>query len=92
LRIRHQVVVVLDDVPADRAGQRRRERGVGVLVAAARHAQLHRGDLLEPGDQVEVQQPGDAEPDEAGAVGVDGVLLDLHVRAVPHRPLDHRGR
>ncbi len=55
-----------------------------------RHVQLHRVDLLEPGDQVEVQQPGDAEPDEAGAVGVDEVLLDLHVRAVPHRSLDHR--
>jgi hypothetical protein len=29
-------------------------------------------------------------PDEAGTVGIDEVLLDLHVRAVPHRPLDHR--
>ena len=34
--------------------------------------------------------PWDAEPDEAGAVGVDEVLLDLHAGAVPHRPLDHR--
>src|SRR5438309_1869759 len=46
-------------------------------------------DLLEPGDQVEFQQPGDAEPDERGAVGIDVVGLDAHAGAVPHRALDH---
>jgi hypothetical protein len=61
------------------------QRRVGVLAGRARDVQLHHVDLLEPVDQVEVEQPGDAEPDEAGAVGVDEVLLDLHAGAVPHR-------
>jgi hypothetical protein len=58
-------------------------------VAPGREVQLHLVDLFEPGDQVEAQQPGDAEPDEAGAVGIDSVGLQAHLGAVPHRALDH---
>jgi hypothetical protein len=85
-----RVVPLLDQVPADRAGQRRRQSRVGVGQALGWQVQLHGVDLLEPGDQVEAQQPGDAEPDEAGPVGIDVVGLDVHVGAVPHGALDHR--
>jgi hypothetical protein len=85
----HRVVLRLDDVPADRPGQRGLQQRVGASVALPGQVQLHLVDLLEPGDQVEVQQPGDAEPDERGAVGIDVVGLDAHVGAVPHRALDH---
>ena len=83
--------LLLDEVPADRAGQRRGQLRVGVGFAGDRPVQPHLVDLLDPGQQVEAQQPGDAEPDLGLAMGVDVVALDVHGGAVPHRALDHRG-
>jgi hypothetical protein len=86
----HQIVVVLDDLGTDRTGQRWAEQRVGEAVGVAGQVQLHRVDLLEAGDQVEVQQPGDAETNETGSMRIHKVGLQLHVGAVPHGALDHR--
>ena len=42
---------------------------------------------LDPGQQIEPEQPGDPEPDLGLAVGIDVVALDLHRRPVPHRAI-----
>jgi hypothetical protein len=78
-------------MPADRAGQRRGEPRVGVRVASHGPVQLDLVDRLDARQQVEVQQPGDAEPDLRLAMAVCVVVLDIHGGAVPHGALDHRG-
>ena len=85
----HLVVLLRDQLPADRPGQRgaeRRPAGRGVVRAV----QADAADVLQPGQQAEVEQLGEREPDDGGAVGVDVVRLDLGVRAVPQQALDHR--
>jgi hypothetical protein len=82
--LHHQVVVVLDQVPTDRVGQGGPQPRVGVQAARLGQVQLATVDLLDPWQQVEAQEPGDSEPDERLAVGVDIVGFDLHVGAVPH--------
>ena len=59
----HLVVVLLDQVPADRAGQRRGQERVGVGLPSDQTVQADLVDLLDPGEQVEPQQSGDAEAD-----------------------------
>ena len=47
-------------------------------------------DLLDPREEVEAEQAGDAEPDFRLAVGVDVVAFDFHGGAVPDGAFDHR--
>jgi len=51
-----------DQLPADRAGQRRFQQWVGLAGAGAGQVQLHVVDLLEPGDG-ERDKAGEARPD-----------------------------
>ncbi|GAA2477184.1 hypothetical protein GCM10023100_04590 [Actinocorallia cavernae] len=46
--------------------------------------------VLQSGQQPEVEQLSEGELDDARAVRVDVVGLDLGVRAVPQQALDHR--
>ncbi len=85
----HLVVLLLDQLPADRPRQRSAERrparrGVGGAV------QADAADVLQAGQQLEVEQLGEREPDHRGAMGVDVLGLDLGVRAVPQKALDYR--
>ena len=48
-------------------------------------------DPLDARQQLEAEQPGDAEADLGLTVAVGVVRLDLHRGAVPHCPFDHRG-
>jgi len=57
------VVAGVDQVPADRPGQRRAQPRPGAGVVGGGPVQLDLVDLLDARQQVDVQQPGDAEPD-----------------------------
>jgi hypothetical protein len=48
-------------------------------------------DPLDPGQQVEAEQPCDAEPDFGLAMRICVAGVDLYRGAVPHDALDHRG-
>jgi len=87
----HLVVLGCDQVPADRPGQRRFQPRPGAGVTGGRAVQPGLVDPLDPGQQIEAEQPGDAEPDLGLAMGVGVAGLDLHRGAVPHDALDHRG-
>ena len=88
----HLVVVLVDQVPSDRAVQCRGQAREPVRRAGRPRAEQPRGvDPFDPGQQVDAQQPGDAEPDLGLAVGVRVVPGQVHRRAVPHRALDHGG-
>jgi hypothetical protein len=85
----HLVILLGDQLPADRPGQRRRQGGVGVRLAGSRPVQLYFVDLLDPREQVEAEQPGDPEADLGLAVGVGVAGLHAHRGAVPDGALDH---
>src|SRR6185437_10408102 len=63
--LHHQVVLLLDQLPPDRVGQRGPQPGVAVQVARGREVELAPVDLLDPRQQVESQEPRDPEPYEA---------------------------
>ena len=79
----HLVVVLLDQVPPDRPSQRRRQPRVRLRLAGRWAIEADLVDLFDPRQEVEAEQPGDAEPDLGLAVGVDVVALNLHRGAVP---------
>src|SRR5262249_12049422 len=85
------VVAGVDQVPADRPGQRRAQPWPGAWVAGGGPVQLDLVDLLDAGQQVDVEQPGDSEPDFGLAVAVDIVAFHGHRGAVPDGALDHGG-
>lgn len=64
----HRIELLADQIPSDRTGQRRLQQRVRLTGAFVGQVQLHVVDLLESGDEVEPEQPGDAEPDERGPV------------------------
>jgi hypothetical protein len=61
-------------------------------LARAGGVELDRADVLQPGQEPEAEQLGEGEPDEASAVGVGVVGLDLRLGAVPEQALDSGSR
>ena len=59
----HLVVLLGDDVPPDRPRQRRRQPRVRVGFAGGRAVEPDLVDPLDPREQVEAEEPGDAEAD-----------------------------
>ena len=87
------VVLLLDEVPADRAvpGQHRQQIRDPRADVTVGDVELGDVDPFQSWFQLESQQSGQAEPDFGLAVGVDVVGLYVHVGAVVHRPFDHGG-
>src|SRR5262245_40889403 len=78
----HLIVLLPNQLPADRPGEDRRE--VGVVVRAARDGsiELLRGDSFESGHQVKAQQVAHGKPNGALPVTIDVLAIDLHLRAM----------
>lgn len=87
----HLVVLGGDQVPPDRPGQRGLQPRPCGGLAGGRAVQPSLVDPLDPGQQVEAEQPGGAESDFGLAVGVGVAGVDFHHGAVPHDALDHCG-
>ena len=87
----HVVVLLGDQFPADRPGQRTGQLGQFACHRGVGQVEPGCADVLQPGQQLVAEQPGEGEPDHRGAVGVDVVGLDRHLGAVVEQPLHHRG-
>ncbi len=83
------VVLLGDQLPADRPCRDLLQARVGRAIGGP--VQAGRADVLQPRQQPEAEQVTEREADDAGAVSVGVVGLDLGVAAAAQQPFDHRG-
>lgn len=85
----HLVVLLAQQVPADRACQHGLQVGISFRPAGLRAIQLLPRDALQPWQQLEAQQFPESEPNLALAVAIDVVLLHRHLGTVAQDALHH---
>ena len=85
----HLIILLADQVPID--GPRENQAELGILLGIITIHQIESLviDVLEAGHKLEAKQPAKAKGDLTLSMGVDELLLDLHVGAKARDSLDH---
>ena len=83
----HLIILLADQFPIDGTRENQAEFGILLGIGCIHQAELLFIDVLEAGHELETKQPAKSKGYLALSMGVDKLLLDLHIGAVPHDPL-----
>src|SRR6266700_2884615 len=86
----HQIIVLPDQLPVDRARQHELKVGVRVRFPCFWTVEFLSTNILEPWHQLETQQVAEAKSDFVLSMSIHKLLFDLHLGTMPQDTLDHR--